>query len=330
MAFRNTAIFALQNFTLLQPVFSRGSNEAIGQDGKVTKCVKKCVWRMLSCGSKLLWPTCIFLKIPSFLQMTWVDVTWVLWGVSCCLGVLLILFVDVSLTNFGASEGVQRDEAILSQCIPVMNQEAVCLDGDCSRGFLCLALDGSSGQTVRGWGKVQQLACKNVKSPSWAWLQWLLWDICSVPRWAKPMPPASSWGQGVSIVGTICGRAGMRNPRVRQCWFILLPSLLPPWCWGQELIGCCHENTCKGRGLEGRYQRRWFIPWKVLWVITGWTECWICLVKLLLSISVALWCDFPALVISLVCNHHSLFLGRCDFLWLSGLSPWRGDQFLWN
>lgn len=43
--------------------------------------------------------------------------------------------------NFGASEGVQRDEAILSQRIPVMMQEDVCLHAACSRGFLCLALD---------------------------------------------------------------------------------------------------------------------------------------------------------------------------------------------
>lgn len=151
------ASFALQNFTLLQRVFSCGSDEAIGQDGKATKCVKKCVWRMLSCGSKLLWPTCIFLKIPSFLQMTWVDVTWVMWGVSCCLGVLLILFVDVSLMNFGASEGVQRDEAILSQCIPVMKQEAICLDGGCSRGFLCLALDVALGRQSGGEEKSSSL-----------------------------------------------------------------------------------------------------------------------------------------------------------------------------
>lgn len=59
---------------------------------------------------------------------------------------LLILFVDVSLMNFGASERVQRDEAILSQCIPVMMQEVVCLDAGCSRGFPCLALHVALGR----------------------------------------------------------------------------------------------------------------------------------------------------------------------------------------
>lgn len=60
---------------------------------------------------------------------------------------LIILLVDVLLMNSGASERVQRDEVILSQCMPVMMWEAVCLDTGCSRGFLCLT-QGSSGQTV--------------------------------------------------------------------------------------------------------------------------------------------------------------------------------------
>lgn len=36
-----TASFALQNFTLVQPIFSHCGNQEIGQDGKVTECVKK-------------------------------------------------------------------------------------------------------------------------------------------------------------------------------------------------------------------------------------------------------------------------------------------------
>lgn len=88
MASRNNLRQVLLCRTLLffQPMFSHCCNREIGQDEKVTECVKKRVWRMLSHGSKLLWSTCIFLKIPRFLQLAWLDVTWVMWGVRCCWG----------------------------------------------------------------------------------------------------------------------------------------------------------------------------------------------------------------------------------------------------
>lgn len=52
--------------------------------------------------------------------------------------------------NVGASERVQRGEAILSQRIPVTMQEAVCLDAGYSRGFLCSALDVALGRQSGG------------------------------------------------------------------------------------------------------------------------------------------------------------------------------------
>lgn len=73
------------------------------------------------------------------------------------LELLLILFVDVSLMNFGAGKRVQRDEAILSQRIPVMMREAACLDTGCSRGFVCLALSVALSRQSGGEEKSSSL-----------------------------------------------------------------------------------------------------------------------------------------------------------------------------
>lgn len=264
---------------------------------------------MLSCGSKLLWSTCIFLKIPSFLQMAWLDVTC---EVLAALGDVTHSVCGCFINEFW-SQRESTERWSNPESVHPCDDAGSCLLG-CRlfKGLSVLGTACSSGQAVKEWGEVQQPAFKNLKPSPGA--------RCSGYCRASALPLGE---QSTDLLPHPQGREG-----------VLLRTRVGGQGWGTSGRGsaesfsfqvCCHHGVedrnslavamkilSKGRGLEGLYQRKGCIPWKLPWVTTEWAECWICLVKLLMCISAARWCDFPAMVTSWVWNHHSHCLGKCD------------------